>query len=209
MLDPVERMSEILFGLIMALSFTGSISVATSGREEVREVLVGALGCNLAWGLVDAVMYLMAILVERGRSLAIGNALRGMRDPEEARRALAGALPEPFDRLLEGSALEAARERLLASPEHPSGPRLVRRDWLGALGVFVLVSLSTFPVVLPFLFVDSLPWAMRVSNGVAIAMLYAVGHLLGRHAGFGPVRTGLAMVAVGLVLVTTTIALGG
>jgi len=66
-LDPVERMSEILFGLIMVLTFTGSLSVATAGHEEVRGLLIGAIGCNLAWGLIDAVMYLLTILVERGR----------------------------------------------------------------------------------------------------------------------------------------------
>ena len=58
MLSPVERHGEILFGLIMALSFTCTLSVAESGRAEVRTMLFAALGCNLAWGIVDAVMYL-------------------------------------------------------------------------------------------------------------------------------------------------------
>ena len=31
-LDPIDRVSEILFGLIMVLSFTGSLSVAVAGR---------------------------------------------------------------------------------------------------------------------------------------------------------------------------------
>ena len=52
-LDPIERISEILFGLIMALTFTGTLSAASAGRAEVREMLLGAIGCNLAWGLVD------------------------------------------------------------------------------------------------------------------------------------------------------------
>jgi len=64
-LDPVERLSEVLFGLIMVLSFTCSMSAATAGHEEVRTVVIGAIGCNIAWGLVDAVMYLLAILFER------------------------------------------------------------------------------------------------------------------------------------------------
>ena len=71
-LDPVERLSEVLFGLIMVLSFTCSISAANSGREEVREVVIGAVGCNLAWGIVDAVMYLIDTLLGRvsnGREL--------------------------------------------------------------------------------------------------------------------------------------------
>ena len=64
-LEPIERISEVLFGLIMVLTFTGSLSAAESGRAEVRVMLVGALGCNLAWGLIDAIMYLMATLSER------------------------------------------------------------------------------------------------------------------------------------------------
>ena len=54
-LEPMERISEILFGLIMVLTYTCSFSVAGAGREEVRTMLVGALGCNLAWGVIDAV----------------------------------------------------------------------------------------------------------------------------------------------------------
>jgi len=206
-LDPVERASEILFGLIMVLSFTGSISVASAGREEVRETLIAAIGCNIAWGIVDAVMYLMTILVERGRSHALARALRAS-DAERGQRVLAEALPAPLDVLFDGPALERARQRIAALPELRP-PRLARADWGGALGVFLIVSLCTFPVVLPFLFLSPLALAMRVSNGVALAMLYLAGHVLAKHAGFGPVRTGLAMVAVGVVLVGITMALGG
>lgn len=209
LLDPVERASEILFGLIMVLTFTGSISVASAGRDEVRETLIGAIGCNLAWGIVDAVMYLLAILIGRGRGLAIGRAVRASADEEGGRRVLAGSLPEPLDTLFAGDALESARQRLIELPVLSTRPHLTRDDWAGALGVFLIVSLCTFPVVLPFLFLEPLALAMRVSNGVALVMLYVAGHVLGRHAGLGAVKTGLGMVAVGVVLVAVTIALGG
>ncbi len=75
--------------------------------------------------------------------------------------------------------------------------------------MFLLVFLSTLPVVLPFVFVPRIQLAMRISNGVAIAMLFAAGHMLGRHGGVHPVRTGLVMVALGAALVGITIALGG
>src|SRR5204862_345440 len=58
-LDPIDRVSEVLFGLIMVLTFTGALSVAEAGREDVRTMLIGALGCNLAWGIIDGVLYLM------------------------------------------------------------------------------------------------------------------------------------------------------
>ncbi len=208
-LDPVERLSEVLFGLIMVLSFTCSISAATAGREEVREVLIGAIGCNLAWGIVDAVMYLMTLLLERGRGLSIARSVRASPDPGHGRRLMAEALPEPLGELFDDAALEGARAKLVVLPGLRERPHLGGRDWQGALGVFLLVFLSTFPVVLPFLFFSPLHRAMRISNGVAIAMLYVAGHLLGRHAGLRPVRTALAMVAIGIVLVGVTIALGG
>jgi hypothetical protein len=47
-LDPLERFSEIVFGLIMVLSFTCALSVAEAGREGVRAMFIGAIGCNLA-----------------------------------------------------------------------------------------------------------------------------------------------------------------
>ena len=39
LLDPIDRNSEILFGLFMVLTFTGTLSAATAGREEVRITL--------------------------------------------------------------------------------------------------------------------------------------------------------------------------
>ena len=66
-LSPVDRVSELLFGLFMALTFTGAVSVAEAGRDEIRTMFIAALGCNLAWGLVDAVMYVVRTVTERGK----------------------------------------------------------------------------------------------------------------------------------------------
>jgi hypothetical protein len=38
-LEPIDRTSEVLFGLIMVLTFTGSLSVAQARR---RAMLIGA-----------------------------------------------------------------------------------------------------------------------------------------------------------------------
>ena len=208
-LDPVERLSEVLFGLIMVLGFTGSISAASSGTEQVRAVLLGALGCNFAWGIVDAVMYLLTILIERGRTLSIARAIRESQDPKRTRQLMAEALPGALAELFDSAALEGARKNLNALHPIPQQPRLDKEDWQGALGVFLLVFLSTLPLLVPFLLFSELYVAMRISNAVAIAMLYIVGHLLGRYAELGSFRTGLAMVAIGFLLVGLTIALGG
>src|SRR5204862_2465444 len=87
-LEPAERISEVLFGLIMVLTFTGSLSIVEAGSEDVHAMLVGALGCNLAWGVIDALFYLMGCLAEKGRNLATYKAVLAAPTPEEARRLI-------------------------------------------------------------------------------------------------------------------------
>src|SRR4051812_5781617 len=134
-LDPIERLSEILFGLIVVLTFTGSLSVAKAGRDDVRTMLIGAIGCNLAWGIIDAVLYLMGNLAEKGRGLLTLNAVRNAADPQQAQRLIADALPPVVAGILEPAELEAMRLRLKRLPDPPGGARWGKDDWLGALGV--------------------------------------------------------------------------
>src|ERR1051325_12023723 len=89
-LDPIDRVSEVLFGLIMVRTFTGSLSVAEAGRDDVRTMLIGALGCNIAWGVIDGVLYLMGCLAERGRNLATYRAARKTIVPQRARELVDG-----------------------------------------------------------------------------------------------------------------------
>jgi hypothetical protein len=208
-LEPTERFSEILFGLIMVLTFTGSLSAATSAREDVKAMLLGAIGCNLAWGIVDAIMYVMNSLAERGRNLANFRRVRAAADPAEARRAIADALPPVVAQISSEAELEQMRRRLAELPEPSGHADLNRQDIRAAAAVFLLVFLSTFPVVLPFLFMHNAVRALRFSNAIAIAMLAFGGWKIGRYAGFRPWRTAVAMVAIGVLLVVVTIALGG
>ena len=208
-LEPVERLSEILFGLIMALTITGAVSVATADRFQIRTMLIAALGCNLAWGIIDAGMYLMARLGERGRSAVLARAVRGTADREDAHRIIVDELPPLLVPTVQPAQLELIRERINQMPAFDVRPRLTSRDWRGAFGVCILVILSTFPVVIPFIVVEDARLALRASNTLAVLLLFVCGFLFGRHAGLPPWITGLIMVAVGVVLVSIAIALGG
>ena len=206
-LDPVARMSEVLFGLIMALTFTTTLEL-TAGRDDVRTLLVGVIGCNIAWGLVDAVMFLISSLTERGHGFLTIRAVRAAAEQEEAHRVIAGALAPVLAGILTRDDIDRVRQRLKAMPDI-APPALTRDDWLGALAVFLLVVVSTCPVVLPFVLVTDVPVALRLSNAVAILMMFGIGYTLARHAGFSPWWTGLGLVALGAGLVAITIALGG
>jgi hypothetical protein len=208
-LDPVERSSEVLFGVIMVLTFTASIRVARTDRLQVREILIAALGCNLAWGLIDAIMYIMSCVSERGHNIKILRKIHKASAPDDANRIISDALPPVVATLLPRPALDSLREKLFALAEPPARPRIRKEDWLGAAGVFLLVFLSTFPVILPFLLVSHIRVASRVSDLVAITMLFFSGHAYGRYAGHSAWGWGLAMVAIGAVMVGLTISLGG
>ena len=208
-LDPIDRVSEVLFGLIMVLTFTGSLSVAESGRDEVRTMLVGALGCNIAWGIIDGMLYLMGCLAEKGQGLRTYLGVRTATDPHTAQRLIADALPPVVASILEPAELETMRRRLIQLPEPPERARLSKDDWLGAAGVCLIVFVSTFPVVIPFIVMRNVGPALRVSNAIAIVMLFLTGYTFGRMTGHRPWLVGITMVAVGSVLVGMTMALGG
>jgi hypothetical protein len=208
-LDPLERFSEIVFGLIMVLSFTCAISVAEIGREDVRAMFIGAVGCNLAWGIIDAAFYLIACLTEAGRNATLLRTVQQSTDPAQTRQAIADALPPKATEVLQPADLDRIGAHLKQRPPPTERPRLTAENWRGAFGVFLLVFLSTFPVVVPFIFVHHAHFALRLSNGIAIALLFGAGHMLAGYAGLRRVRTGLAIVAIGAGLVALTIALGG
>jgi hypothetical protein len=208
-LEPVDRVTEALFGLIMVLTFTCSISAAEAGREDIRTMIFGALGCNLAWAIIDALMYLMTRLSERGRELGFLGSLRQAQDSARARGVLAGALPDALVSVLEPGELDSLRERLARLPEPSSRPRFDRSDGYSALGVFLWVFLITFPVVVPFIVIAAPVEALRVSNGIAIGLLFLAGFAYGRFSGLHPWATGAVIVTLAATLVAVTIALGG
>ena len=207
-LDPIDRISEVLFGLIMVLTVTSSLSIAEAGRDSIRTMLAGAIGCNLAWGIIDSVLYLMGCLAEKGRDLKTLQALRSAADSKEARILIADALPSVVAAVLQPTELEMIRQRLQELPP-PEQPRLRKEDWSGAATVFLLVFLSTFPVVIPFLCMRHAAPALLVSSAIATGLLFLVGCAFGRLTARRPLRVGIAMVLLCVLLVGLAKALGG
>ena len=204
-LEPNDRISEVLFGLIMVLTFTGSLSVVEAGHEDVRAMLVGALGCNIAWGVIDGILYLMGCLAERGRNAALYRAVRESVDVQPVR----DGLPPIVASILEPAELESIQQRLKNLPDAPARARVTAEDLKGAVAVFLWVFVTTFPVTVPFMVMNDAHRAMRLSNTIAVVMLFIAGYAFGRITGARPWIWGVSMVLLGCVLVVMTIALGG
>jgi len=208
-LGPVDRVSELLFGLFMALTFVGAVSVSKAGRDDIEAMFAAALGCNLAWGLVDAVMYLVRTIVDRGRSLTLVRSVRSAPDAESGCRIIGHSLSRAVAGLVSSAEIEAIRGRIVALTSVPERPKLQWDDLLASLAIFLIVVASTFPVVLPFALIQDVGTAMMVSRAIALAMLFSGGLVLGRYAGYGSWKAGAMMAGLGTALVLAINALGG
>lgn len=208
-LNPVDRISEVLFGLIMVLTFTGTISVTGHGREEVSDLLWAALACNLAWGLVDAIMYLMSMVVERGHAINVIQRLDQTKKDDVVISILKEEIQPLVSKLLTEEELLSLASRIqkIAPPTHKN--LLSISDFVSAIQIFLLVFLCTLPVALPFALVDDLALALKISNGVAIGLLFVGGFILAKYAGFRPLLSAVIYAIIGIALVLLTMSLGG
>ena len=207
-LEPPERIAEIIFGLIMALTFTCSLSVARSGKNEVRHMLVGAFACNVVWGIIDGIFYLMDSLSARGHAIATLRKVREAADRQQAHQVIAGALPPVLASVLADGDLEVMRQKL-NRVRIPERVLLTARNWRGAFGVMSMVFLATLPPTLPFVFVSNVWVAFRLSNAVAIAMLLGLGYAYGLYAHHRPWGWAFSMVVLGGAMVWLTVVAGG
>lgn len=208
-LDPGDRIGETLFGLIMALGFTGAVRLGIDDTTS-RELLVAILGCNIAWGIVDGVMYVMLAMFERGRTARIGRAVR-VSDEDGAMAAVEREVAGPLGAITTEDERRTICRILVGGIRRSEPPRTgVRRDEvLGGVAVALLITIMTLPIVAPFAFIEDAWAAARASNGIALAMLFVLGVRWGSYTGARPWATGLVMIAIGIVLVGVTIALGG
>jgi hypothetical protein len=213
-LDPGSHLGEALFGLIMTLTFTlgADLVIEAQGREGARRMLLGILGCNLTWGIIDGVLYVLGCAFEHGRLHRIGGEVHAAQNPLRARQLVAGELDEllvPLTDAPQRDALYAAIVQRVKTGAIATPQPVTRKDLLGGLESGLLVFACSFPAVLPFLLFDEPRFALRVSNMILLALLYYLGYRHALHTLARPWLAGLVFLIAGLFLVALAIELGG
>ena len=212
-LEPEESLNEIIFGLVMMLSFTLAAGLATrTGADGVGTLLFAAIGANIAWGIIDAALSLMGTLFDRRRQVRLLRALRAAPDEDAALAKIRNQLEPTLESVTRTADREHLYRSILATLTHGTPPKLggiKRDDWMAALAVFCLVAASIIPAVLPFLFVGDVWLALRISNALLIGLLFFTGYRWARYIDVNPWLAGLGLMTLGLVLVAIAIALGG
>lgn len=208
-LDPEDSLSEILFGLIMVLTFTLGAGIA-AGQGAPKGIIVSAVGCNVAWGVIDAFFYVMGSWFNRSQRARVIGGFRRNPDKAKALAAIAGELGPMLGSVRE-SDRKALYENVYQAIAHakPTGARVTRDDLNGALAVFVLVTATAIPAAIPFFFIDDHYTALRVSNFLLVALMFGVGFFWAKYTQANPWLAGLGLTLIGLVLVGIAILLGG
>ncbi|MCU0272599.1 MAG: hypothetical protein MUE34_05135 [Acidimicrobiales bacterium] len=211
-LDPADSLAEITCGLVMVLTILLTAGWYVEGSDDPgRSLLFAAVGCNLAWGLIDGCLYVMSTIYERGRRLRLHRAAQRT-DPARARQAARSALREASGSLFEDEELDRLAERLLAVARTTPAPDHVqlRRSDLAPLAASVVLNVAaTVPATLALVLIDDWRVALRVSNALIVGMLFLAGYGWGRAAGFRPWRSGLTLLTIGVGMVVLAVALGG
>jgi hypothetical protein len=211
-LEPGDTLAELIFGLLMVLTFTlGARLLGPEEPTDGKELLIAAIGCNIAWGIIDGFLYMLGRVFERLRVANVVESLRNAQDEPAAaaalRAELAGDLAEladpPHRERFYASIVTTARNRPAAKV------RLLADDLRGAIGVFFLVVITAVPAALPFLIWDVAYLALRVSNALLLVCLFVIGFFWGRHVGARPLLAGTLIASIGVILVLIAIPLGG
>src|SRR5262245_20380709 len=212
-LKPSESLTEVVGGLIMALTFTLGASVLKGGGADgARAALVGAIGCNVAWGIIDGVLYMMASTFTRNRQLRISRAIASAANEAAALAAIRGEL-DPYltsvTQVEDREQLYRSIRKALAQRRLPLHIGPVRGDIMGAIEIFCLVLATALPAALPLLVIDH-PWlALRLSNVLVVGLLFVAGYHWAKYVDANPWLAGLGLLGVGLAMVAVAIPLGG
>jgi VIT1/CCC1 family predicted Fe2+/Mn2+ transporter len=209
LLGTEDRISEILTGIVMILTFTCTFSVIKSDSASIMDMLTGAICSTTAWGLFDAVLYLYMTLIDKEHNLTFINFVRKSKNTERVNQIIVDALPSAISALMQPSEIEALRGKIQKLPEPEKIHRLKFDDYRSAAGIFLLVFFATIPISIPFVLIKDIKIALRVSNIIAILMMFFCGYALGKYVCRNRIVTGIITSLIGIGLVTITIALGG
>lgn len=211
-LDPAERFGEMLFGLIMVLTFTlGAGMIVPEGREGVRELLIATIGCNIAWGAIDAVIYIMLRMSERSRRMSLALKIRSITEDEKAVEAIDREVELEYEDLFSKDVKERICRDILNHVRNatPKKVKIEKSDMLGGLATFFLVFISTVPAAVPFFFFDNTRFAVRISNLLLMCAIFMLGSRWAAQTRTNRMLGGLSMTAIGAALVGIALLLGG
>jgi hypothetical protein len=219
-LDPIDRMSETIFSILIVLIFTlayRALSLLPIDNEIFQltdsiTIFRAALGAVFAWGIIDAVMYGIFSVFERKDMVRLLNEVKASPSEQTGLDIISDALDYLFEPITEEAQRKSIYSQLFVALKdtQPKKVRLETEDILGAGAVFVAALVAVIPSMIPLvLFSSNLTLALRLSNLFSLTMLFITGYRWGKYSGYKPLVTGLIIVSIAFLMVLLAIPLGG
>ncbi len=217
-LDPLDAVVELIYGVLIIMTFTMAIGVTGIGSQvegvidpELQALMIAAFGCAVAWGVIDSCVYLMTCVAERNHAAKVLRDVHNAPTEDAAIELVADAMEDHLIPITDEENREAIYAEVAAHlQETKVDPTWIKReDVNGAISIFLVAMIATLPVVIPFFLMRDDYWAMRVSNLLSLTTLFLAGYWWARQTGTKPVRTGLVVAALGFAVVAIAIPLGG
>jgi VIT1/CCC1 family predicted Fe2+/Mn2+ transporter len=220
LLDPIDRLSETIYSVLILLTFTLAFRIIRLGpdpgavvsSEYVNELLVAAVGAIVAWGIIDGIMYVLIEVFQRGERHRMLRLIQAAENEEHGVAIVANELDYILEPITDDQERRALYRNVFAHLRkgQPRPIGFKREDFAGAFGSLLVAVFAVLPSLAPFVLLrNDYALAIRVSNIVSFVVLFYTGYQWGRYTGVSPWRTGLMLVAVGVLMVAVAIPLGG
>jgi VIT1/CCC1 family predicted Fe2+/Mn2+ transporter len=203
--SPVDSLTEVLAGVVMALTVSVSVYTASGRAIPQRELVEAVLGCNLAWGIFDGLLFVVAQRASRARRTKLREALRTATSDEAARRVLGEELDEALTPFVDVVGLRAHLAHAEADASDPH-----RLDvWRGGVSLGLLETVSAVPVILPLVLMARPQEAIWVSSALGVLLMAVAGWRVARWNGQPVLLLGVLTPLLGALLVVACLWLGG
>jgi hypothetical protein len=211
-LDPADSLLEVLFGLVMAFTMTAGARLLFDAEDfSAVELAIGLLGCNVAWGIIDAAFYLLGSLFDRNRRALFVRKLQAAADEREALTLIETEFDFSDEPALPAKGKADLHQTLLKALQQAGTgrARLRGEDFAAAALIAVLVSVTAVPGLAALAVVSDSLAALRVANFVQLGLLFLAGYGWARFSGANPWHAGSVISVVGVLLILVAVALGG
>jgi len=212
--------SEPMFGVIMVVCFTCILRYNQNSaffQVFLDEIIMAALSCCIAWGLVDGIFYAWEAHYEQDKKKDMISLAASPADMESARSLVAQNLDDTLVSVLDDQEKEQVYRKVLEKlPKTDAGKVTLRDDITTVLLAFSLVVGSAVIVLVPFFFVldertvPAVMNALLISNFLGIVLLFLMGYWREEEPRFiKKIWSGSMTALIALVITLVTIYLGG
>lgn len=209
-LSPGQRLSELFYGVVMAVILTGMINVGLPPTEStLRLLLFGVFAVNISWGVIDGVTSMYGGLANRADFSRTANEFRTDPASPEKREAVSRALQGTIVENLDGAGQAAVVDLIGAGkpvPRQRYPPS--REDWYAALATVIIDFVLVFPVMAPYFIFNTVRWAVFVSHSVSIIMLAAIAVIWAKQLNLNTTKAGVIIAIISFVMIYSTYAIG-